>query len=154
MSVPRFRLSSVTRWLLVVAGCVVLETTQPAFAAADDSPDPAETQEVSDESIIYPRGPGSREAETPGRPASDGFGWLTSVLALSMAGAGVWLLWRKKQNAVPRAGGRKIQIEETRPMGNRQYLIVARCEGRRFLLGVTPGRIDVVSPLDPAEDGE
>jgi hypothetical protein len=45
-------------------------------------------------------------------------------------------------------GLRKLQIEETRMLGHRQYLVVAEYEGRRMLLGVCPGRIDYLCPLD------
>lgn len=144
---PRpFSISSVTRWLLVVAGCVVLETAQPAFAGAPEEPAPPPS---TDESVIYPRG--SHEVE-PGLSSvdavPDGSGYFTWVVGLGLVAAGGWFLWKKKQGGMLASAGRKIQIEETRAMGNRQYLVVAQCEGKRFLLGVTPGRIDVVSPLD------
>jgi flagellar protein FliO/FliZ len=47
-----------------------------------------------------------------------------------------------------RGVGRAIVVEETRSLGNRQYLVIAACDGRRFLLGVTPGRIELVASLD------
>lgn len=165
-----FRFSSVTRWLLVVAGCAVLETAQPAFAADPEATAPsaasaeivaAESPDVStaeSESIIYPRGESTARKDSPllgnDRPGVSGpFTW---VLALALIGGGAWLFWKKRTGGPLGGAGRKIQIEETRPMGNRQYLIIAQCEGKRFLLGVTPGRIDVVSPLDPktSEAGE
>ena len=43
---------------------------------------------------------------------------------------------------------RKLTVAETRSLGNRQYLVVADYEGRKFLLGVCPGRIDLLSSLD------
>ncbi|MEI6872466.1 MAG: flagellar biosynthetic protein FliO [Verrucomicrobiota bacterium] len=43
---------------------------------------------------------------------------------------------------------RKLRIEETKSVGHRQYLLVAEYEGRRFLLGVCPGRIEYLSGLD------
>ena len=52
---------------------------------------------------------------------------------------------------------RKLQILETRPLGNRQYLLVVGYEDSRMLLGVTPGKIDYLCPLDsssaPADFG-
>ena len=53
------------------------------------------------------------------------------------------------------AGGRSaatLRIEQTRPLGNRQFLVVAECDGRRLLLGVSPGGINMLSALDPKED--
>ena len=43
---------------------------------------------------------------------------------------------------------KKLQIEESRSLGHRQYLVVASYEGRRFLLGVCPGSIEYLSGLD------
>ncbi len=156
MSLSLFRISSVIRWLLVVAGCVVLETAQPAFAAEADpleveSAVSVEEPTEAEDSFIFPRGRESREIapreHSPGR-----ISWVTWLFGIALLGGGAWIVWQKKQQAVRTGAGRKIQIEETRPMGNRQYLVVARCEGKRFLLGVTPGRIDVVSPLDGDEE--
>jgi flagellar protein FliO/FliZ len=153
--------------LLVVAGCAVLETAQPAFAAdpgteVPSAPDAAEVvvEETEtppaneNESLIYPRGndPLGRESPLLGDDRSDLPGTFTWVLALALIGGGAWVFWKKRTGGSLGSAGRKIQIEETRPMGNRQYLIIARCEGKRFLLGVTPGRIDVVSPLDATTD--
>jgi flagellar protein FliO/FliZ len=46
----------------------------------------------------------------------------------------------------------KLQIEETRSLGNRQYLVVAVYEGQKLLLGVTPGQIQLLTPLSSGED--
>ena len=35
-----------------------------------------------------------------------------------------------------------------RPLGNRQFLIVVGYDDTRMLLGVTPGKIDYLCPLD------
>jgi flagellar protein FliO/FliZ len=43
-------------------------------------------------------------------------------------------------------------IEETRSLGNRQYLIVAAYEEKKLLLGVTPGRIKLLCDLPTDED--
>ena len=43
---------------------------------------------------------------------------------------------------------RKLQVLETRPLGNRQYLLVVGYEDTRMLIGVTPGKIDYLCPLD------
>jgi len=44
---------------------------------------------------------------------------------------------------------RKLKIEETRMLGNRQFLVVASYEHTRVLLGVSPGRIDYLCRLEP-----
>jgi flagellar protein FliO/FliZ len=43
---------------------------------------------------------------------------------------------------------RKLRIEESRTVGNRQHLVVAEYEGRRVLLGISPARIDYLCGLD------
>ena len=44
-----------------------------------------------------------------------------------------------------------LKVEETKPLGNRQFLVVASYEGQKFLLGVVPGRIEFLSALRPDE---
>jgi len=97
--------------------------------------------------VIYPQGAGPTRTEP--LPASSGSarGWLLAV-AVALAAGGVWVLYRRRATDGQRGGGRSIVIEETRSLGNRQYLVIAACDGRRFLLGVTPGRIELVAPLD------
>ncbi len=76
-------------------------------------------------------------------------GYVLTILVLLAAGLAV--LFRGSLPMVFAAGSkgvRKLHIEETKSVGNRQYLLVAEYEGRRFLLGVCPGRIDYLSGLD------
>lgn len=102
----------------------------------------------AEEKILYPRAPVPADAPAPLRAA----GTNTTLLgfALLAAATGGWLLWRQRQSAQTVAGkdGRKLAIAETRSLGNRQYLVVADYDGKKFLLGVCPGRIDLLSPLD------
>ena len=49
---------------------------------------------------------------------------------------------------------RKLRIEESRTVGNRQHLVVAEYEGRRVLLGISPGRIDYLCGLDGEGSGQ
>lgn len=78
-------------------------------------------------------------------------GYFLAGLA-SLSGGAVWL-WRKfafgwKAGAV----SRRLNIEESKMLGYKQHLVVAEYEGRKFLLGVCPGRIDFLCRLD--ESGE
>ena len=41
----------------------------------------------------------------------------------------------------------QLTIDETRSLGSRQYLVVASYQDKKFLLGVCPGRIDLLSAL-------
>lgn len=49
-------------------------------------------------------------------------------------------------------GVRKLNVAETRMLGNRQFLVVAEYEGRKMLLGVCPGRIELISDLGGKTD--
>ncbi len=138
--------TSVTRWLIMVVSCAVLETAQLMRAQAP-LPDAAPAR--APETVIYPQG-GSSSAED-GTPVGPGGSrsWSLLVAALALAGAGAWFLVRRR-TAGPLGlakGERKISIEETRSLGNRQYLVVADYEGSKFLIGVTPGQIQMLAPL-------
>jgi flagellar biogenesis protein FliO len=46
----------------------------------------------------------------------------------------------------------KLQLQETWMLGHKQFLAVVDYEGRKMLLGVCPGRIDYLCPLEGNED--
>lgn len=184
---PRARLTgltSVTRWLLVVAGCTGLELVQPALLAEGEqdpasflAPAPvapeatapvgsasaavpaaatapsAEPAGFAPDTVLYPTGAEGRVLA--GRPLDEPRSsslWLVSGIVL--IGGGVWV-WLKRGKLTARVGGRTlIGIEETRSLGNRQFLVVASCDGRRFLLGVSPGRIATLADLDDLPPGD
>ena len=103
---------------------------------------------VDDTKVIYPKSLASES--TPAANAASGLGATTVLGAIVLAGAGAWMLWRSRGVKI---AGREVQslaISETRPLGNRQYLVVASYEGKKFLLGVCPGRIDLLAPLHEA----
>lgn len=144
------RISGVLRRLLMVIGCVVLATAQPmsTFAAsAAESPRAPDT-------VIFPKGSPEAPAVPATRPDSGSGGNLVLALAFLLALGGAWLLFKRRTGGV---GGflanraeRKLQIAETRSLGNRQYLVVAEYEGKKLLLGVTPGQIQLLTEL-PAD---
>ena len=108
---------------------------QPAAPAADPG------------SVLYPRIPAGG-----GSPAaSAATSGPTMILFVMVAGAaGGWLLWRRWRGAsAPVArGDHRLSVTETRSLGNRQYLVVAAYGEQKFLLGVCPGRIELLAPLD------
>jgi flagellar protein FliO/FliZ len=70
------------------------------------------------------------------------------VLGLVLAGVGGWFVWRNRHRVAPGRDAHALTVEETRALGNKQFLVVASYEGKKFLLGVCPGRIDLLAPLD------
>lgn len=137
---------------LCVAAFALVATGQENPSAA---PMPAErpaseiaAPAASSGDIIYPRQ--AAAAEAPAVPTKAGGGNRTLLLlAVGVAATGGWVLWRQR-NAVGGNGAqaRKLSVTESRPLGNRQYLVVADYDGKKFLLGVCPGRIEMLTPLD------
>jgi flagellar protein FliO/FliZ len=76
-------------------------------------------------------------------------GTLTFLGVALLAGVGGWLLWRGRRAGVVgfNRTARQLVIEETRSLGSRQYIVVASYQDKKFLLGVCPGRIDLLAPL-------
>jgi flagellar protein FliO/FliZ len=92
--------------------------------------------------------PGSVGAPASPVHADPGMGSMTLVGAFLLAAVGGWLLLRGRKISLPRRAARKLEIDETRSLGSRQYLVVASYEGKKLLLGVCPGRIDLLTPLE------
>ena len=88
-------------------------------------------------------------------PANSG-GWneggsssVLIVLLLLLIGSSVAVWVYIKRGPFPKMkGGEQLQILETRALGGRQFLIVAGHADQKFLLGVCPGKIDYLCPLD------
>ena len=73
-------------------------------------------------------------------------------LMLAVIGGGFFLLRNGVAIFQPKfKGERKLNISETRMLGNRQFLVVAQYEERKVLLGVCPGRIDYLCTLAGGE---
>lgn len=111
---------------------------------------PAALAAPTDENEVITPAIGAQKVAPP--PGGPGAGALTAVAVILLAGAGGWVLWRGKAaglTALSRTS-RQLAIEETRSLGNRQFLVVATYQERKYLLGVCPGRIDLLAPLNDA----
>ncbi len=138
--------TSVIRWLLVVVGCAVLATAQP-MSAEEATPTPTGARTA--DTILYPRGNAATADESLSVERSQNWVLICAVL---LALGGVWVLVQKRRGALPmKSADKRLVVEETRSLGNRQFLVVADYEGQKFLLGVTPGQIQMLAPLLPKD---
>jgi flagellar protein FliO/FliZ len=127
-----------TRARAILAAIAVMALTASAFAAVDDA------------KVFVPGASSSASAPSAGL----GLGSMTMVIGLALAGVGGWLVWRARNGAPITREARQLNIQETRSLGNRQFLVVATYENQKFLLGVCPGRIEMLTPLASAADDE
>ena len=104
-------------------------------------------QAADDNQIIFP---GASKREAPAAASRSSWSSITLVVGLLCAATGGWLVWRNRRTPGMSRDARLLAIDETRSLGNRQYLVVASYDGQKFLLGVCPGRIDMLSPLGGA----
>jgi len=74
---------------------------------------------------------------------------LAVLIVLGLVGALAWLARRGAFNAI-RKGARTVLVETAVPLGERRSLVIVSVEGRRLLLGMTPGQISMVAELAPA----
>ncbi len=99
--------------------------------------------------VIYPRG--TAPAGAPAAPAADRTNTFLLLGTAAVAAAAGWWLWQKRRLAAAGGGTSRLNIVESRSLGSRQYLVVADYDGRKFLLGVCPGSIEMLTPLDGSE---
>jgi flagellar biogenesis protein FliO len=76
------------------------------------------------------------------------------VLVLGLAGASLWALKKYGRGRIPGSGGGKLRVEETLALGERRFVSILEAEGERFLIGLTPQGIHLISKLDPGDRGE
>jgi flagellar protein FliO/FliZ len=121
---------------LCAATCAVALNTAVVLLAADES------------KVIFPSG-SSSSVPSPA-PSGGGLGNVTLLVGAVLAAVGGWFVWRGRYASPLGRDVRSLTLSETRSLGNRQYLVVATYEDKKFLLGVCPGRIDLIAPLHDA----
>jgi flagellar protein FliO/FliZ len=109
---------------------------------------------ADDNQVIYPGSSGKSQTATA--PATGGLNTVTLVLGVALAGAGGWMVWRNRRGVPVGRDTHALTIQETRSLGNRQYIVVASYEQKKFLLGVCQGSIQLLSALPdaPKEESE
>ncbi|MFM8363886.1 MAG: FliO/MopB family protein [Verrucomicrobiota bacterium] len=123
--------------------------TPPVSHAGYISTDPSNTSATTNPSD--PSLSPAAVATRPPAPDIDSIGRMLGYLTLFAALAGGAVYFLKFGLPLARKGAaaeRRLNILETRPLGNRQYLLVVAYDDTRMLLGVTPGKIDYLCPLD------
>jgi flagellar protein FliO/FliZ len=105
-----------------------------------------------DDTKIFTPGAAAPAGVTASGP---GLGSVTLVVGLVLAGVGGWLVWRARGGTPVGREARRLNLLETRSLGSRQFLVVAAYDDKKYLLGVCPGRIDLLAPLTDADaDGD
>jgi flagellar protein FliO/FliZ len=74
------------------------------------------------------------------------------IVLVALAGAGLYLIKRGLPLRAKKIGESRLQILETKMLGNRQFLVVVQYDDSKMLLGVGPGQIQLLCPLDSAEE--
>jgi len=144
--------------MMAALACLIpatLKATESAGAApashanfTSESPAPSPSDQATQPQASAP--PKALPSRPP-TPDFDSMGRMLGYLTLLAALLGAALYFMKFGLPLMRKGSvmdRKLQVLETRPLGNRQYLLVVGYEDSRMLLGVTPGKIDYLCPLD------
>ena len=133
--------------LLLTIGARAEEYKAPPSGAATASHAIQNTGEV-----IIPTAP----LTPPSQSVTSGNGIQLAIylcLLVALLGGGSYFLKNGFRFLQPKSkGARKLHVAETRMLGNRQFLVIAEYEGRRMLLGVCPGRIELLSELGNKAD--
>jgi flagellar protein FliO/FliZ len=74
-------------------------------------------------------------------------------VVLGLVALFAWLLRRGAFGPLGRRGPSLVNVETAVPLGERRSLVVVSVEGRRLLLGLTPGQVSLVTELRGAEAG-
>jgi flagellar protein FliO/FliZ len=74
------------------------------------------------------------------------------VVIVALAGGGFYFLKRGLPLRGARSGEHHLQLLETKMLGNRQFLVVVKYEDSKMLLGVGPGQMQYLCPLDSADE--
>ena len=71
---------------------------------------------------------------------------LSVVIVIGLLGLAAWLL---RRNAPSRGSRQPVTVETAVALGDKRSLVIVGVEGRRLLLGLTPGSVSLVTELTP-----
>ena len=138
--------------LLALVAIYVLPVALPDLIAQSDT--------VEASQVVYPNSSSSEngegaEGEVYSGILSEGgspIGMVVTILGylliLGAMGVGAWYLFKRGVFRKPFSNKEgKLNIAESRMLGNRQYIMVVEYEDNKILLGVGPGKIDYLTSL-------
>lgn len=82
----------------------------------------------------------------PGPSPISGQAIAAVVICLALLAGLSWLL---RRGALLRRSNQPVTVETAVPLGERRSLVIVVVEGRRLLLGLTPGSVSLVTELQP-----
>ena len=137
-------------WTLALAAVLAL-----TWSAVTEAADTGAVQSTEEQKITQPMGAVSPSPaavkSTPPAPGMDDLGRMLGYVVL--LGCLVFLSYYFFKHGLPlhraRNGSeKKLHVLEMKSLGGRQFLLVVGYEDQRLLLGVTPGKIDYLCPLE------
>ena len=133
---------------------VAATTTTPLAEAPPTAqsftPAPTLVPPAASPRVLYPSTAGAALAKAgQGNGTAATANLTVTFLVLAGLCAGGYYLLKRQPGFVAglKSGPRKLNVSESRSLGNRQFLVVVEYENERMLLGVTPGKIDYLCPL-------
>jgi flagellar biogenesis protein FliO len=143
--------------IVAILVCLVSIAEVGAQENAAPSESTTKTNPQQDISKASPSPTPSPTGKFDASPGVDAVGKLFLYFAIIAAFGGAIVYISRNGMPFRRPTGsqdRKLQILEMRPLGNKQFLVVVGYEDTRILLGVTPGKIDYLCPLDASAPDE
>jgi flagellar biogenesis protein FliO len=136
-----------------LAFAAILALTWPAVMEAAEMSAVQATEEQVTAQPAASATPASSTSSPPA-PSLDDLGRMLGYVVL--VGCLVFFSYYFLKHGLPlyrarNSGEKKLHVLEMKSLGNRQFLLVVGYEDQRLLLGVTPGKIDYLCPLDSAQ---
>jgi flagellar protein FliO/FliZ len=91
--------------------------------------------------------PGGTFAADPVMPG--GRALLVVSLVIGLLALAAWVL---RRNLPARRAGKAVSVETAMSLGDRRSLVIVTVEGRRLLLGLTPGSVSLLTELGASFD--
>ena len=76
--------------------------------------------------------------------------WRTLVGLAVVLGLLVAIAWFLKRGVLAKRSSGALSVETALPLGDRRSLVIVAVEGRRLLVGLSPGQVSLVTELRPA----